>query len=114
MELKLAIGGSRTIQQVNIARIIEDNFADPDVIITGGAKGVDSIAEDFARSHGIELVIFRPDYKAHLRGAPIRRNERIVNECSYLLAIWDGKSKGTRYTINYAIKMGKPVHVVRV
>ena len=84
------------------------------MIITGGAKGVDSLAEDFARSHGIELVVFKPDYKAHLRGAPIRRNERIAKECDALLAFWDGKSRGTRYTINYAMKLGKRVHVVTV
>lgn len=112
--MKLAIIGSRTITSLDIASYIPEWYGSPDVIITGGAKGVDTIAEDFARSHGLGLLVFKPDYKAHLRGAPIRRNELIAKECDALLAFWDGKSRGTRYTIEYAMRLGKRVHVVTV
>ena len=107
--MKLAIIGSRSISDLNIDNYITEF---PDTIITGGAKGVDTLAESFANSHNIPLEIFKPDYKRHLRGAPIRRNETIARECDALLAFWDGKSRGTKYTFEFARKLGKSVHVV--
>lgn len=110
--MKLAIVGSRTITHVDISSILAKHQLAPDTIISGGARGVDTIAERWAKEHGINLLVFKPDYKAHLQGAPIRRNELMARECDTLLAIWDGKSKGTYHIINYAKKLGKHVIVV--
>ena len=107
--MKLAIVGSRTIPSLDLTNYIHDL---PDVIITGGAKGVDAIAEDFARSHGVELVVFKPDYTAHNRKAPLIRNQRIVEAADEVMAFWDGHSKGTKYSIDWAKRKGKRVHVV--
>lgn len=108
-ETKLAIVGSRNAPKINIGEHI--GFV-PSVIITGGARGVDTQAAQYAVGNGIPLVVHKPNYVAHLQGAPIRRNEIIVSECDMLLAFWDGKSRGTKYTIEYAKKKGKSVKVV--
>lgn len=107
--MKLAIIGSRNISAIDISRHIT---TPPQQIITGGAKGVDTLAADYATTNGIDLLVIKPDYKAHRQGAPIRRNERIVQLCDQVLAFWDGSSRGTKYVIDYARKHGKPVNVV--
>jgi predicted Rossmann fold nucleotide-binding protein DprA/Smf involved in DNA uptake len=107
--MKLAIVGSRSIGKIDI-----DGYIDfrPDCIVSGGAKGVDSLAEKWAKERGIKTLIFLPDYAGFGKGAPLRRNHAIVENADMILAFWDGKSKGTRYTIDLARKMGKKVKIV--
>lgn len=109
--MKLAIIGSRTCTAVNIAAYIQEQPAE---IVSGGARGVDTLAAQYAQQYGIKLTVFRPNYQAHLQGAPIRRNEEICKYADKVLAFWDGQSKGTKYTINYARKLGKQVQIVQV
>lgn len=109
--MKLAIVGSRGIKHADIEAILRQHNLQPSTVISGGAVGVDTLAEQWARNNGVKVEIFKPDYKKHLRGAPIRRNELMARECDMLLAIWDGKSKGTTHIMNYTRKLGKPVFV---
>lgn len=46
------------------------------------------------------------------KGAPLKRNEILVEMADKILVIWDGKSKGTNYTINYAKKLNKDIYVI--
>lgn len=104
----VAISGSRGLT-VDMTEYIP---AETTKLITGGAKGIDACAEAFAREHDIELEIIRPDYKKYYpKAAPLMRNKTIVEKADVLVAIWDGKSRGTKYTIDYAEKLGKPVYV---
>lgn len=109
--MKLAIVGSRGIKHADIGLILRQHNLTPTTIISGGAIGVDTLAEQWAKAHGIATEVFKPDYKKHLRGAPIRRNELMARECDILLAIWDGKSRGTAHIMKYAEKLGKTVIV---
>lgn len=107
--MKLLIAGSRSISEFDI-----DNYVSSDVslIITGGANGVDSIAEKYADKHRISKLVLRPDYKRLGRGAPLKRNEEMVDIADSVLVVWDGKSKGTLYTIEYAKRNNKPIVVI--
>ena len=78
-----------------------------DLIISGGAAGVDTLAEKYADKKGISKLILRPDYKRYGKAAPIIRNKMMVDLCDALIVIWDGKSKGTKHTIDYAQKEKK-------
>ncbi len=109
--MKLLIAGSRGITEYDLAPHIP---ADTDLIISGGAKGVDALAEQYADSKRISKLILRPRYDLYRRAAPIKRNERMVELCDSVLIIWDGKSKGPKRTIDYAAKLGKPVNVITV
>ncbi len=102
--MKLAIIGSRSIKDIDIAPYIPD---DVDMIISGGAKGIDSLAEAYADKHRISKVILRPNYKRYGKGAPIIRNREIVDMADFVLVFWDGKSKGTKSTLDYGEKQGK-------
>lgn len=106
--MKTAVVGSR-----NLVFLSMEHYIPPDttVIISGGAKGVDTLAEEYAHKKGIPVKIFRPDYKQYGKRAPLIRNKEIVNACDRLIAIWDGKSRGTSFTIHCARSAGKEVKV---
>lgn len=107
---KTAIVGSRNLN-VNIENYIPPNTT---LIISGGAKGIDKLAEYYANEHKIPIQTFLPNYETYGRAAPIVRNQEIVNACDTLVAIWDGKSKGTKSTIDFAIKSGKTVKIYEI
>lgn len=106
--LRIAVVGSRGITAVDLSLYIPQNCC---LIVSGGARGVDTIAEQYAKAHGIEALIIRPDYERYGRAAPIRRNDIIVDNADLVLAFWDGSSHGTKYTIDYAKSHGKKVRV---
>ena len=70
------------------------------MILSGGAKGIDTLAEEFADKTRLSKIILRPKYKIYGKGAPIKRNEELVKMADKILVVWDGKSKGTDYTRN--------------
>lgn len=60
----------------------------------------------------LKLIEFLPEYDKYGRGAPLVRNKLIVEECDCLIAFWDDTSRGTKYTIDYAHQLGKPIKIV--
>ena len=105
--MKIAVVGSRNIM-CDVEKYIPHNTT---LIISGGAKGIDLAAEQYADRHGIPKLILRPNYAMYGKVAPLKRNELIVDYCDKVIALWDGKSKGTEYTINFARKNGKEVEI---
>lgn len=109
--MRLAIIGSRHCPPINIEEHLP--FA-PTTIVSGGAVGADSHAKHYAIRNNIPIVEFLPDYKEYGRKAPILRNIKIVDNCDFVLAFWDGTSRGTKFTLDYAIKKGVPCKIVRI
>lgn len=108
--MKLLICGSRSIKDFDLSPYVPE---DTTMIISGGAKGIDTVAEEYAVSRNIPTTIIRPDYARYGKfAAPIKRNIRMVDMADSVLAIWDGKSSGTKRTIEYAEKTGKSVTVI--
>ena len=111
MILKLAIIGSRNAPAINIAQYIEHR---PGIVISGGAKGVDTLAREYAQNNGIEFLEFLPNYAKYGRCAPLKRNDEIAAAADVCLAFWDGKSRGTAYTVKKFKELGKPVHIIYI
>ena len=109
--MRLAIIGSRSCPPIDIAAYLKYI---PDTIVSGGAIGADTYAKEFAISHNLKLIEFLPEYDKYGKSAPLVRNRQIVDNCDAVLAFWDGKSRGTKYTLDYANKMGKPVKIVEI
>ena len=109
--MKLLIVGSRSISEFDLSPYIS---SDVDAVISGGAEGIDSIAERYADLHRISKHILRPRYDIYGRAAPLKRNEQMVDMADAVLVIWDGRSKGAQYTLKYAKKTNKPVTLVEV
>ena len=107
--MKLLVIGSREISDFDLSPYIPSQI---DTIISGGARGIDGLAEQYADLHNLSKYIIRPRYEVYGKFAPLKRNEKMVEISDTVLAIWDGRSKGTRYTIEYAKKMKKPITVI--
>ena len=104
--MKLLIAGSRSIENFDLTNYIPP---ETDLIISGGAKGIDEIAENFADQHKISKLIIYPRYDIYGKAAPLKRNETMVNLADQILIIWDGISHGTKHTVSYAKKKNKNI-----
>ena len=117
--MKLAIVGSRAF---NNYRLMADklsyweeiNYCLITEVVSGGARGADSMGEMFARASNIPCKIFPAEWDKFGKSAGYKRNIDIVNYCDEVIAFWDGKSKGTKHTIDIATKAGKKVTVINV
>lgn len=73
--MKIAVIGSRGIT----VNCLEDYLpSDVSEIISGGAKGVDTCAAEYAKLHGIKLTEFLPQYEKYGKAAPLKRNLQII------------------------------------
>lgn len=102
------ICGSRGINQLNISRYIK-NIDKIQKIVHGGCRGVDSIADPWAKANDIEAVVYKPNYKVYGRRAPLVRDEEMAEFCDVIICFWDGKSRGSKYTCDYGRKIGRKV-----
>lgn len=83
-----------------------------ETIISGGAKGADSLGERFAHDYKLGLEIYKSEWGKYGKSAGFRRNQTIVDNCDMVLAFWDGQSRGTADTIEKAKKAKKPTFIV--
>ncbi len=109
--MKLAIIGSRDLEIDNLGNYLPDNITE---IVSGGAKGIDTIAALYAKENNIKITEFLPDYARYKKGAPLIRNKQIVDYADEAIAFWNGTSKGTERTITMFKKSGKKVIVINI
>lgn len=109
--MKLLIVGSRSITDFDLSPYVSESVT---TVISGGARGVDSLAEQYADAHRLSKYILRPRYELYGRAAPLKRNEEMVDMADAVLVIWDKRSKGSRFTIEYAKKKNKPLTLVEI
>ena len=110
--MRVAIIGSRSVQleeEQDVLPYLPENTTG---IVSGGAEGADQIAEHIAEFLHVPLTVFRPDYARFQRRAPLERNRDIVQHADYVIALWDGSSRGTAHAIEQCIKEYKPVRVL--
>lgn len=83
-------------------------------IVSGGCTGVDKLAEKYAHEKRIPVTIFHANWNKFGRRAGPIRNKKLVEYSDAVIAFWDGKSTGTKNTINIAKKEGKPIVIVSI
>lgn len=110
--MKVAVIGSRSLA-VSIEQLEKLLPPGTDEIISGGAVGVDTSAERYADERRISKHIILPDYNRYGKRAPTIRDMRIVQLADIVVAIWDGRSTGTAFSVKYAREIGKPVKVYK-
>ena len=123
--MKLAIVGGRDFDDYERLEIWADELK-PTEIVSGGAKGADALAEEYAKRKGIPITVipakwddmsppckFKRNVKGELYNAlaGMNRNTAIVENCDIILAFWNRKSSGTKDTIEKAKKSGKKTMV---
>lgn len=110
--MKIAIVGSRGYPEPEEVLRYVSLIGECHTIVSGGARGVDSWAAEAARERGLEVVEYPAKWHLYGRSAGFRRNQDIVRDADLVVAFWDGKSKGTKHTIDLALKANKQVRVV--
>lgn len=115
--MKLIIAGSRDFTDFEYLNA-HMNFAVPpwykiEEIVSGGARGADTLGEQFAQLNNIPLKVFSADWKRHGNKAGPMRNSEMGIYADGLVAFWDGKSTGTKHMIEYMKHWNKWACVVR-
>ena len=109
--MKVAVIGSRGLLIENLGDYLPKETTE---IISGGAKGIDTCAKEYALRHGLKLTEYLPEYSRYGRGAPLKRNITIIKNADLVLAFWDGKSRGTKYVIDSCKKRNIPVKIYMI
>ena len=113
--VKLAIVGSRSFDnyELLVEKIKELIPVPIKMIVSGGAKGADSLGERYAEENDIPTKIFKPNWGKYGRSAGFKRNIDIVMESDIVIAFWDGLSRGTKHSIDQSLRLGKQLYIVR-
>lgn len=120
--MKIAFIGSREFKdkkfvESKVEEYLYEGWVDfvskeiPNELVSGGAKGVDSWAESVGRNIGAICWIYPADWLKYGKSAGYIRNELIIKEADEIVAFWDGESKGTKHSIDLAIKYKKPLDI---
>ena len=113
--MKVIVAGSRTIQDnASISKAIKSTGLKITEMGSGNARGVDTIAENYASVHHIPFTNFPAYYDLYGKPAGAIRNDKIVAWADALVAVWDGQSSGTRDLIRAMNKADKPVFLFLV
>ena len=106
--MKTAIIVSRGLTVKNLEKYLPPETTE---IISGGAKGIDTCAKEYAISHKMKLTEFLPEYEKYGKNAPLKRNISIIENADIVLAFWDGKSHGTKFVIDKCRETGKKIKI---
>lgn len=113
--MKLIIAGGRDFKDYQKLKNEADKFfyyLEGGWVISGGARGADTLGVKYAAERGIPVIELLPDWGTFGKSAGIRRNVEMANHATHLLAFWDGKSKGTEHMIRTAQRKGLYVKIV--
>ena len=105
--IKYLIAGSRDFNNYNLLLQVLSQYEKPDIIIEGGARGADILGKRFAKENNIECQEYKANWEKFGKSAGYRRNNEMVNKLSnndIAFIFWDGKSKGTKHTIDLCKK----------
>lgn len=111
----LAIVGSTEPNNTRMAKyliVMAINFFKPDLIVSGKAPGVDTLAERAAERFGIEFEGFPPKHKRWEPEGFKERNIKVAERCTHLFRIAnkDSRTYGSGWTHDYAARIGKKVY----
>lgn len=116
--MKIAIVGTRnpgvSYKEWESILLTKIHASEVSLIISGGAKGIDTYAKLFAALHHIPLMEYLPEYSKYGRKATLRRNTQIVREASTVIAFPSLTSKGTLHSIREAERLHKHLIVVTI
>lgn len=118
--MRLAVVGSRSITDKNLIMATMNEAMEKYwdavgavVILSGGAKGVDTLAREIAYDLDLDFILFKP---YHMLDPTVEytpkyfftRNKQIADNADVVVIVWDGKSNGTRHMVEYCKKHKKP------
>lgn len=114
--MKIIVAGSRDFSDYSLLCSTLDTivpYNDEVEIVSGTAKGADSLGEQYAKQHNLPITRFPADWNQYGKSAGYRRNVQMAEYADFLVAFWDGESKGTQHMINIAKSHKLPIVVIK-
>jgi len=115
MSFKVIVAGSREFVDYNLLEYKLDKLLinKSDVcIISGGARGADTLGDRYSKEHDMHLLIFKAGWDRYGKSAGYKRNTLMAKQADACVVFWDGKSKGSKHMIDIAKEFKIPVRVV--
>jgi hypothetical protein len=113
--MKLAIIGSRTFSDYELlCDHLEEHLNTTTMVVSGAARGADSMGEKWAKENGIKTLIFPAEWDKYGKRAGYIRNEDIIKNCDFCIAFWDGVSKGTMHSVSLCKKYNKQYKIINI
>ena len=113
--MKVIVAGSRSITDYYIVKeAIEDSGFKITEVVCGGAKGVDSLGRDWSFFNVIPVKEFPAKWKKYGKKAGIIRNTEMIEYADAIVAVWNGRSKGTKHCIDLAVKKGLDYYIKEI
>ena len=110
--MNVIIAGSRTITDIEqVKRAVEASKMVVDEVVSGGARGVDLLGEQWAAEAGVLVKRFPAQWDKFGKVAGYLRNQQMADYADALIACWDGQSRGTADMVRRAEKRGLAVYV---
>ena len=120
MEKRVVVAGCRDYENYEEAREYIDyclsnvSRENDIIIVSGGAKGADALGERYANEKGYKIERYPADWDTYgLRAGPIR-NEKMAQNCDFVICFWDGKSRGTKSMIGFAKQYNRPCRIKKI
>lgn len=112
--------GSRTFNDYDFLKRKLDHtlqYQNKIVIVSGGAKGADTLAERYANEKGYRMIRFPAEWEKYGKSAGYRRNEQMHKYISKakqrgVVAFWQNESKGTAQNFELAKKYGNQIRII--
>jgi hypothetical protein len=117
--MRTVIAGSRSItdpRELNeaVARAAVNHGIVPTTVLSGNAFGVDKMGEAWAAANDVPVETYPANWSRYGNRAGHLRNATMAHQCEAVIAVWDGKSKGTMDMIQLAVGLGKRVFIWQV
>lgn len=113
--MKIVIAGGRDFNDYELLKsscdLLFKSYEDVE-IVSGTARGADSLGEQYANEMGYSIKRFPADWDKFKKAAGYIRNEQMAEYADCLVAFYDGSSKGTTHMINLAQKHNLIIHII--
>jgi len=113
---KVIVAGTRTFNDYDFLKVTLDNLLaglQNIEIVSGGARGADSLGELYAMEKGYKITRFPADWNRYGKSAGYIRNEEMAKYADKCVVFWDGESRGSLHMINLAQKYNLDLYVIR-
>ena len=111
--MRIGIIGSRGFNNYPLVKEVMNEYIHKvEIVVSGGAKGADTLGEMWATENGKMTLIYKPEWDKYGKRAGFIRNQDIVKNSDLVVAFWDGSSKGTKSSIDLCTKFGIPVKII--
>lgn len=106
--MKVIIAGSRSFADYpRLKSVMAPIAAQVEEVVCGEARGADSLGRKWAEENNIPVKSFPAKWDKYGKSAGYIRNRQMGDYADYLIAFWDGKSRGTKNMIEYMQSLGK-------